>query len=66
MRRIAMCFKGILRGLIAAHVAETGSPKGTEILRNWDEELPKFRQIVPKEMLSRLEFALVDAVKKRA
>ncbi len=59
-------WEGVLRGLIEAHVGETRSPKGSEILRNWDEELLRFRQIVPKEMLARLEFALVDEMKKRA
>ncbi|MFT3974247.1 MAG: glutamate synthase large subunit [Amaricoccus sp.] len=49
-----------LRGLIERHVAETASPLGTEILRHWDEALPKFRQIVPKEMLNRLAHPLVD------
>jgi len=33
---------------------------GTEILRHWDEALPRFRQIVPKEMLSRLAHPLSD------
>ena len=36
------------------------SPRATEILRHWDEELPKFRQIVPKEMLTRLAHPLSD------
>jgi hypothetical protein len=30
------------------------------MLRNWDEALPCFRQIAPKEMLSRLEHPLSD------
>jgi glutamate synthase (NADPH/NADH) large chain len=49
-----------LRGLIERHVRETASPIGTEILRHWNESLPNFRQIVPKEMLSRLAHPLVD------
>ncbi len=49
-----------LHALIARHHAETGSPRAADILRNWDEALPRFRQIVPKEMLSRLEHPLVD------
>jgi glutamate synthase (NADPH/NADH) large chain len=49
-----------LRGLVERHAAETGSPRATEILRHWEEELPKFRQIVPKEMLARLEYPLSD------
>ncbi|MER2507678.1 MAG: glutamate synthase large subunit [Amaricoccus sp.] len=50
-----------LRGLIETHLAETGSPRAAEILRHWAGELPKFRQIVPKEMLSRLAHPLTDA-----
>ncbi|MCC0067301.1 MAG: glutamate synthase large subunit [Rhodovulum sp.] len=49
-----------LRGLVERHAEETGSPRATEILRHWEDELPNFRQIVPKEMLSRLEHPLSD------
>jgi glutamate synthase (ferredoxin) len=36
-----------LKGLIEAHVAATGSPKGKRILDSWAEYLPKFWQLVP-------------------
>jgi glutamate synthase (NADPH/NADH) large chain len=49
-----------LKGLVERHVRETGSPRAAEILRHWAEELPRFRQIVPKEMLTRLEHPLSD------
>ena len=49
-----------LRGLVERHARETGSPRATEILRHWREELPFFRQIVPKEMLSRLAHPLTE------
>jgi len=49
-----------LHELVARHFAETRSPRAAEILRNWDEALPRFRQIVPKEMLSRLPHPLSD------
>ena len=49
-----------LKGLIERHARETGSPRAAEILRHWDEELPRFRQIVPKEMLTRLAHPLSD------
>jgi glutamate synthase domain-containing protein 3 len=49
-----------LRELIERHARETGSPRAAEILRHWSEELPRFRQIVPKEMLSRLPHPLSD------
>ena len=57
----AAAWAGELRGLIEAHLTETGSPRAAEILRHWAGELPKFRQIVPKEMLSRLAHPLTDA-----
>ncbi len=50
-----------LRRLVERHADETGSPRAAEILRNWDDALQHFRQIVPKEMLSRLEHPLSDA-----
>ena len=49
-----------LRDLIGRHLDETGSRRAEAILRHWDDELPKFRQIVPKEMLTRLEHPLSD------
>ena len=56
----AAAWEAELRGLIERHVEETGSPRAADILRHWEEELPKFRQIVPKEMLSRLTHPLSD------
>ena len=50
-----------LRRLVERHAAETGSRRAEEILRNWGDALPRFRQIVPKEMLPRLEHPLSDA-----
>ena len=49
-----------LKALVERHARETGSPRAAEILRHWEEELPKFRQIVPKEMLNRLAAPLSD------
>ncbi len=49
-----------LRTLIEEHVRETGSPRGEAILSGWEWELPKFWQICPKEMVSRLEQNLSD------
>ena len=51
-----------LRGLIERHARETGSRRAGEILRHWEEELPRFRQIVPKEMLTRLAHPLSERV----
>ncbi len=46
--------------LIERHVKETGSPLGTELIRNWDRVRKHFKQICPKEMLSRLPQPLSD------
>lgn len=43
-----------LRALIEEHVRETGSELGRRILHEFDEELPRFWQIVPKELLDKL------------
>ena len=37
------------------HHRETASPHAEQLLVNWDREVRHFWQIVPKEMLSRLE-----------
>ncbi|WP_316014390.1 glutamate synthase large subunit [Roseobacter sp. HKCCA0434] len=49
-----------LRGLVERHLAETGSRKAEGILRHWSDEVTKFRQICPKEMLNRLPAPLSD------
>jgi glutamate synthase (NADPH/NADH) large chain len=51
-------WEGQLRGLIERHVAETRSRRGTEILANWEEALPAFVQVCPKEMLPHLAHPL--------
>ena len=33
--------------MIQTHVDKTGSPKGKEILNNWDNYVHKFWQVVP-------------------
>ncbi len=38
-----------LKEMIIKHVEETGSEKGTEILQNFNEYLPKFKKIIPTE-----------------
>jgi glutamate synthase (NADPH/NADH) large chain len=51
----------VLRNLIEEHRAETGSVFATEVLAQWDVELGKFWQVVPKEMVSRLTHPLTEA-----
>ena len=41
--------------LIAAHVEATQSAYAARILNNWDRERAKFWQVVPKDMLDKLE-----------
>ena len=48
----------VLKDLIQEHVDETHSAFAAELLADWSRELPKFKQVVPKEMLSRLSYPL--------
>ena len=38
-----------LKTLISAHVERTGSPFGRQILSDFEEYLPKFKKIIPKD-----------------
>ena len=49
-----------LRGLIEAHVAETGSVKAARILADWATEKANFVQVCPKEMLVHLPHPLTE------
>ncbi|MBM3559479.1 MAG: glutamate synthase large subunit, partial [Alphaproteobacteria bacterium] len=48
-------WESVLRGLVAEHVRETHSAWVRRILDDWDREMTRFWQIVPKDMLGRLE-----------
>ncbi|MBO9621712.1 MAG: glutamate synthase large subunit [Sphingomonas sp.] len=50
-----------LRGLIEAHAEATDSKWSRGLLEDWDRAVGSFWQVVPKEMLSRLPYALDDA-----
>ncbi|PHR92285.1 MAG: glutamate synthase large subunit [Robiginitomaculum sp.] len=50
-----------LKDLIARHAEHTKSGFSETILKEWEHERGKFWQVVPKEMLSRLEQPLEDA-----
>jgi glutamate synthase (NADPH) large chain len=50
----------VLRNLIEEHQRETSSVFAAELLAHWDVERDNFRQVVPKEMLSRLKYPLSD------
>jgi glutamate synthase (NADPH/NADH) large chain len=49
-----------LRRLVEEHVRETGSVFCAELLAHWEAERGNFWQVVPKEMLARLEHPLTD------
>ncbi len=57
---------GVLKAMIAEHVAETKSPLGARLLNDWNREVERFWQIVPKEMVSRLPMPLTTPKEKRA
>jgi glutamate synthase (NADPH/NADH) large chain len=52
---------GVLRALIEEHHAQTGSEFAESVLAQWDLELAKFWQVVPKEMVSRLAHPISEA-----
>ena len=56
----------VLKAMVAEHVAETKSPLGARLLNDWNREVEKFWQVVPKEMLSRLPMPLSIVEEKRA
>ncbi len=49
---------GVLKKLILSHAQETGSRHAQNLLDQWEWEKPKFWQICPKEMLTRLKHPL--------
>jgi glutamate synthase (NADPH/NADH) large chain len=57
---------GLLKAMVAEHVAETKSPLGARLLNDWDRCVEQFWQVVPKEMLARLPQPLSIAKAKRA
>ncbi len=48
-------YEARLRALVEAHAAETGSRFATRLVQDWELVKDRFWQVVPKEMLSRLE-----------
>jgi len=48
-------YEDLLRGLVAEHQRETQSAYAMGLLRDWDRVLTLFWQVVPKEMLDKLE-----------
>ncbi len=55
-----------LKARLQEHVAETKSPLAARLLNDWNREVERFWQIVPKEMLTRLPQPLGVEKEKRA
>jgi glutamate synthase (NADPH/NADH) large chain len=55
-----------LRSLVEEHWAETQSRFTERLLVDWDREVRRFWQIVPKEMLDKLEYPLIDGTERVA
>jgi glutamate synthase (NADPH/NADH) large chain len=51
-------WNGVLRRLVEDHARETQSRFAETLLNDWSRESARFWQIVPKEMVSRLEYPL--------
>jgi glutamate synthase (NADPH/NADH) large chain len=58
-------YVGQLKGLLAEHAAATQSPLANRLLLDFDRELGRFWQIVPKEMLDKLEVPVTQAAVAR-
>ena len=48
-------WENVLKKMIQEHYSRTDSRRAFTILDQWETELPNFRQIVPKEMINRLD-----------
>jgi glutamate synthase (NADPH/NADH) large chain len=60
-------WESLAHDLIAQHVAATNSLHAATILNDWSRLKSKFWQVVPKEMVSRLEHPLaLETAEKRA
>ncbi|MCB1833048.1 MAG: hypothetical protein KDH19_06355, partial [Geminicoccaceae bacterium] len=59
-------YAGVLKGLIERHVAATQSTLGDRLLREFDREIGNFWQIVPKELLDKLEVPVTAARTQKA
>ena len=51
----------VSRSAVAGHFQRTGSQRARAIMDDWLDALPLFWQVCPKEMVTRLEFALTES-----
>jgi len=54
-------WEAALKHLVATHVAETSSRYARILLLDWERELPRFWQVVPKEYVKYLSHPLAEA-----
>ncbi len=59
-------YETLLKELIERHVEETLSSFAERLLLDWDREVGRFWQVVPKEMLGRLEVPVTQDEAKEA
>jgi glutamate synthase (NADPH/NADH) large chain len=59
-------WEGELKSLVEAHAAATDSALAARLLNEWDVEIGKFWQVVPGEIVARLEMPLSEDVGARA
>lgn len=53
-------YEAKLKSFISDHVKETNSAFAQHLLDDWEDEVDMFWQIIPKEMLNKLERPLID------
>jgi glutamate synthase (NADPH/NADH) large chain len=53
-------YETLLRNLVMEHRRETASPWAEQLLVNWDREVRRFWQVVPKEMVNRLDVPIIQ------
>ena len=51
-----------LQGLIREHVTATGSEKGRQILEHFEEYIPAFKKIIPKDYEKMIALADIDTL----
>ncbi|HUK00076.1 MAG TPA: glutamate synthase large subunit [Stellaceae bacterium] len=59
-------WEGVLRALVEEHARESQSRFAQQLLLDWERELRRFWQVVPKEMLARLPAPLALAAPQAA
>jgi glutamate synthase (NADPH/NADH) large chain len=59
-RLASVHWEGVLRDLVARHVAETGSPLGARLLNDWAQARDRFWQVVPKDFARYLPVPMRD------